>query len=339
MSGKGSKRRRTPEEEEEAEAEAAQKKQQQQQQQQQAEEEDDDDSGSDDDELGVGVDGDKDGNSPVSSDASGGATLGSNGVPPLPPAPPSSSKYNYAVVCSSNVNRSMEAHVAFFNNKLRVGSYGAGRFVRLPVPGSFEGRSFAFGTPYDDMLKEFEGQADAKTQEFYRRTKLLDILRRNGQIKTFPERWQDADFEVVAGYDVVLCFEQRIFDAVIEDLQSREARDLEPICVICMETKDDPKEAVVAGRAAVKLAQKVRRGWGGWGWRAWHCVGASSFSPPSHIACTVGGKRRPAVRRPGDCGEVRGRRRPAVALPDLLPIVDRKKESKKGNERGRDCTE
>jgi hypothetical protein len=39
----------------------------------------------------------------------------------------SHSKYNYAVVCSSNINRSMEAHVAFFNQRLRVASYGAGR--------------------------------------------------------------------------------------------------------------------------------------------------------------------------------------------------------------------
>lgn len=41
----------------------------------------------------------------------------------------STSKYNYAVICSSNINRSMEAHVALFNNKLQVGSYGAGRCV------------------------------------------------------------------------------------------------------------------------------------------------------------------------------------------------------------------
>lgn len=38
------------------------------------------------------------------------------------------SRFKYAVICSSNINRSMEAHVAFFNNKLRVGSYGAGRY-------------------------------------------------------------------------------------------------------------------------------------------------------------------------------------------------------------------
>ncbi len=43
------------------------------------------------------------------------------------------------------------------------------------------------------------------------------------------------------------------------DLLGREPRDLEPICVICMETKDDPKEAIIAGRATVKLAQQLEQ--------------------------------------------------------------------------------
>lgn len=127
-----------------------------------------------------------------------------------------SSRYRYAVVCSSNVNRSMEAHVALFNHKLRVGSYGAGRFVRLPVPGGLEGRSFEFGTPYETMVEELMAKADGKAQEFYRRTKLLDILKRNKQIKRAPERWQDVDADTVAGYDVVVCYENRIYDLVME---------------------------------------------------------------------------------------------------------------------------
>ena len=42
-------------------------------------------------------------------------------------APKAGSRYKYAMVCSSNVNRSMEAHVALLNQRLRVNSYGAGR--------------------------------------------------------------------------------------------------------------------------------------------------------------------------------------------------------------------
>lgn len=147
-----------------------------------------------------------DGGGTAGSGASGGGGGGKGG----------SSRYRYAVVCSSNVNRSMEAHVALFNHKLRVGSYGAGRFVRLPVPGGLEGRSFEFGTPYETMVEELMAKADGKAQEFYRRTKLLDILKRNKQIKRAPERWQDVDADTVAGYDVVVCYENRIYDLVME---------------------------------------------------------------------------------------------------------------------------
>jgi RNA polymerase II subunit A C-terminal domain phosphatase SSU72 len=66
------------------------------------------------------------------------------------------------------------------------------------------------------MLAELLSNADAKAQEFYKRTKLIDILRRNKQIKRAPERWQDLEADVVADYDVVICFEQRIYDAVVE---------------------------------------------------------------------------------------------------------------------------
>eukprot|EP00624_Nannochloropsis_granulata_P006961 evm.model.NODE_5589_length_28864_cov_20.848082.9 len=70
-----------------------------------------------------------------------------------------------------------------------------------------------------------------------------------------PERLQNIE-ELT--YDVIVCFDIRVYDAVQEDLQCREAKDLEPICVICIDTKDDPQQAVIAGRVAVNLAHKVR---------------------------------------------------------------------------------
>ncbi|GAB5031899.1 rna polymerase ii subunit a c-terminal domain phosphatase ssu72-like [Nannochloropsis oceanica] len=170
---------------------------------------------------------------------------------------PSCSKLSYALVCSSNMNRSMEAHAAFLNAGFtKVVSLGTGRMVRLPAATAEGQVSFSFGTPYTEILKELEGQAqaDAKLQEFYRRTKLLDILRRNARIKTAPERLQNIENLT---YDVIVCFDIRVYDAVQEDLQCREARDLEPICVICIDTKDDPQQAVIAGRVAVNLAQKL----------------------------------------------------------------------------------
>ena len=64
---------------------------------------------------------------PPNSPSKSAAGAGAGGVTTSSNNPPIESKHRYAVVCSSNINRSMEAHVAFFNHRLKVGSYGAGR--------------------------------------------------------------------------------------------------------------------------------------------------------------------------------------------------------------------
>ncbi|OMO62841.1 RNA polymerase II subunit A [Corchorus olitorius] len=52
-------------------------------------------------------------------------------------------KYQYAMVCSSNQNRSMEAH-----SYRHVCSYGTGAHVKLPGPSLREPNVYDFGTPY-----------------------------------------------------------------------------------------------------------------------------------------------------------------------------------------------
>ena len=53
-----------------------------------------------------------------------------------------------------------------------------------------------------------------------------------------PQRWQDTPSIVVQKHDVVIAFEERIYDAVIEDLQTREpTEDFKAIHVICLDTK------------------------------------------------------------------------------------------------------
>ena len=44
------------------------------------------------------------------------------------------SQYRYAVICSSNMNRSVEAHVTLKNEKFNVGSFGCGRCAGQPLP-------------------------------------------------------------------------------------------------------------------------------------------------------------------------------------------------------------
>lgn len=57
----------------------------------------------------------------------------------------------------------------------------------------------------------------------------------------------------ISTHDVVIAFEERIFDAVVEDLQTREPENFEPLHVICLDTKDNPHEAKVQGRVALEL--------------------------------------------------------------------------------------
>lgn len=53
-----------------------------------------------------------------------------------------------------------------------------------------------------------------------------------------PQRWQDTPSTAIQKHDVVIAFEERIYDAVIEDLQTREpTEDFKAIHVICLDTK------------------------------------------------------------------------------------------------------
>merc|ERR1719409_1224087 len=65
--------------------------------------------------------------------------------------------WRYSMVCSSNMNRSMEAHGvlerAGFAN---VTSYGVGSCVRLPHRTNPKGNSFDFGTPYRAIKENME---------------------------------------------------------------------------------------------------------------------------------------------------------------------------------------
>ena len=60
----------------------------------------------------------------------------------------------YAMVCSSNQNRSMEAHFVLKREGFDVASYGTGAHVKLPGPSIREPNVYEFGTPYKHMFDE-----------------------------------------------------------------------------------------------------------------------------------------------------------------------------------------
>eukprot|EP00656_Telonema_subtile_P015223 TRINITY_DN17941_c0_g2_i2.p1 TRINITY_DN17941_c0_g2~~TRINITY_DN17941_c0_g2_i2.p1 ORF type:complete len:156 (+),score=32.66 TRINITY_DN17941_c0_g2_i2:113-580(+) len=119
----------------------------------------------------------------------------------------------FAVVCRSNMNRSMEAHKALKEAKLKVDSFGTGRHCKLPGPSVHEPAVFPFGMPYKEMMSQLQSQ-DAS---LYSHNGVLEMLERNASIKACPQQWQ----EHTQRFDVVLTFEKDVFNAVLADVQQR----------------------------------------------------------------------------------------------------------------------
>jgi RNA polymerase II subunit A C-terminal domain phosphatase SSU72 len=115
-----------------------------------------------------------------------------------------------------------------------------------------EPRIFKFGTPYEEMYKSLSATPDDAA--YFLKNGVLQLCRRGAAVKRAPQRWQDMESAEAGEHDVVIAFEERIFDAVVEDLQMREpTEDFSPIHVICLDTKDNPHEAALQGRVALEL--------------------------------------------------------------------------------------
>ncbi|TVU26694.1 hypothetical protein EJB05_29250 [Eragrostis curvula] len=170
---------------------------------------------------------------------------------------PAAERWRYAMVCSSNMNRSMEAHLLLARAGLDVASYGTGGHVKLPGPSLHEPNVYGFGTPYRAIYDDLR----RKDPDLYTRNGLLPMLKRNIAIKTAPQRWQENADD--GPFDVVFTFEERVFDAVLEDLDSREQRLLKSVLIINMDVKDNHEEAGVGAKLALDLCQQLEAV-GGW---------------------------------------------------------------------------
>ena len=168
----------------------------------------------------------------------------------------SKQQLSFGVVCSSNINRSMEAHLVLNNAGLQCSSYGTGTQVRLPGRTAMEPKIFKFGTPYSEMYQSLS-QNPMDAQYFYRNG-VLQLCQRGAAVKHAPTRWQDCT--TVNEHDVVICFEERIFDAVMEDLQNRDpTTDFHEMHIICLDTKDNPAEAALSGQVCLDLCWRLQQ--------------------------------------------------------------------------------
>lgn len=155
------------------------------------------------------------------------------------------------MVCSSNMNRSMEAHAVLGRAALDVESYGTGSQVKLPGPSMHEPNVYDFGTPYGGIYDDLR----RKDPDLYKRNGLLPMLKRNISVKLAPQRWQDNAGDGV--FDMILTFEERVFDLVVEDMNNREQRLLKSVLIINMDVKDNHEEAAIGAKLALDLCHKL----------------------------------------------------------------------------------
>ncbi|MQL93191.1 hypothetical protein Taro_025834 [Colocasia esculenta] len=160
-------------------------------------------------------------------------------------------KLRYAMVCSSNQNRSMEAHFLMKRQGFDVSSYGTGAHVKLPGPSLREPNIYDFGTPYKHMYDELR----RRDPDLYKRNGILPMLKRNSSIKLAPQRWQDNAAD--GSFDVVLTFEEKVFDMVLDDLHNREHTLMKPVLVVNLEVKDNHEEAAAGAKVALDLCQEL----------------------------------------------------------------------------------
>lgn len=132
-----------------------------------------------------------------------------------------------------------------------MASYGTGQHVKLPGPSIREPNVYDFGTPYKQMFDDLR----RKDVELYKRNGILPMLKRNLGVKLAPQRWQDNAFD--GPFDVVITFEEKVFDLVLEDLHNRNQVLLKPVLVINLEVKDNHEEAAIGGRLALILCQEL----------------------------------------------------------------------------------
>lgn len=155
-----------------------------------------------------------------------------------------------AVICSSNMNRSMEAHSFLAKKNFRVRSFGTGDKVKLPGLTACKPNVYDFGTPYDEIYNDL----CQKDKQYYTQNGLLHMLDRNRRIKRNPEKFQLCPDR----FDILITAEERVYDQVVDYMESKTPEHNQPVHIINMDIQDNHEEATIGAFLLCDLVTVVR---------------------------------------------------------------------------------
>ncbi|KAF1661765.1 UNVERIFIED_CONTAM: RNA polymerase II subunit A C-terminal domain phosphatase SSU72, partial [Eudyptes robustus] len=162
----------------------------------------------------------------------------------------SNGRIKFAVSCSSNMNRSMEAHDLLKHSGFNIESYGSGNYVKLPGPSVDKPNIYEFDSiPYqairEDLIK--------KDRALYTHNGLLQMLKRNMRVKERPQKFQHCKEE----FEVILCLEERVYDQIIDFFHSRIPSSGNLVHVLNIDIRDTQEEASIGAYFVRLLCQKL----------------------------------------------------------------------------------
>ncbi|XP_019864904.1 RNA polymerase II subunit A C-terminal domain phosphatase SSU72 [Aethina tumida] len=142
-----------------------------------------------------------------------------------------------AVICSCNMNRSMEAHAFLAKKGFQVKSYGTGDKIKIPGSAPDKPNVYDFGITYDEIYHDLL----TKDKTLYTQNGMLHTLDRNRRIKLKPERFQETDEK----FDLLITCEEKVYDQVIEYMESLTPTNNSIAHVINFDIQDNLEEATI----------------------------------------------------------------------------------------------
>lgn len=152
-----------------------------------------------------------------------------------------------AVVCSSNMNRSMEAHGFLQKKGFNVMSFGTGDKVKLPGPAMDRPNVYDFGVSYDEIHADLV----KKDKTLYTQNGILHMLDRNRRIKRGPQRLQEAQER----FDLIITAEERVYDQALDHFEQKGGVINQPAHVINIDIQDNHEEATIGAFLFCELVQ------------------------------------------------------------------------------------